>query len=512
MKDPTLYVPVHAGLFVHRKLDRVATRLGVSGVVAVGHLVSLWTSVLQQTSDGILRRWDGVDVARAARWTGKPDEFHDALVAEEWLEHSQEGDIDAAGEPIPLHTLMVRGWEDYAGAGMKYRETEKKRKAVARAAKRGGQVPPVPPLSADNPHLSADVPRQRNETKLTETKRNETELERESAAAPPEPPPSAVIEPSPSPIVKTVQPTMSVGTPRHRAGMNRSSVAELEDAPQTVREFLARSSAYPHHVAKNGEESFGDLLRKDLGGTFDGQAGRLTLERAIEIGPWAHWQSADQREDRPRWIWPSQAPSRIERWVRDDANKAAGALLSQKRAEAQGIDLTKPTTKVDPVRHELVKAYNRRMGQREDLPPLQTWIDDVVSQGRADDEIARLSPTAQTPPSTPPPTPEERAQSKIAYDKFCSTVPPQDRARGLPSWRQWWDGGQPVRWTGALGSGGPPRTPPSSTAVNQPPMGDDVDDDEATIAAAKAKLEQLAGGGKLGGLMARALLEEASRQ
>lgn len=499
MKDPTLYVPVHAGLFTHRKLRRLATRLSIAEVHAVGHLVALWTTALQQTTDGVLRRWDEVDVAAAARWAGRPADLLEALVAEEWLDRAAQDDGDyAAG------TLIVRGWEDYAGKGMQYREKEKARKAEARAAAKAKVLPqtkPVPLLSADNRAASADkpvesveVPRQRTGTELTETKRNETDLTGPEQLAAREPDSVAMARVKP----------MATAVTR----MNRGALGDDERAnePKTVAEYLRRAYDYPHHEAKVGEISFGEMLAQaggDVARAYDCEGkndGRMTLTAALEATGWGHWQAQDHMDDRNRWVWPTQAPRRIEKYLRDEAAKvvelAKRTKLTEKRAEKSGVDLEAEAAKLDPVRAELVKVYIYRDGKKQDLPPRATWVDDVIAKGRVDEEMEYLRRQTRAPAPKPthskpkPTTPQERAAAGLAFKAFCATVPPQDRSAGhVPNWEAWLELGQPERWTGReRGSGSSPTTPPRSTAVNVAPSdheGTAVSDEEAAKARAK---------------------------
>lgn len=280
--------------------------------------------------------------------------------------------------------------------------------------------------------------------------------------------------------------------------MRRGLLGEDERAaePKTVREFLARAYAYPHQPAKQGEETFGDVLRRDL--TVFGDRGEISLERAIEIGGWAHWQSADARDAAVRWVWPAQAPGKLERWVRDDAAKALSAAAAKRRAEAQGIDLVKPLSEsLDPTRVALAKVHLARRGRGEDLPPVASWIDDVIEQGRTEEVLnawraAAPAAAAGDAKVVALETTARDAKAKEAYEAYVASIPPQERARsGTPDWSLWVRLGKPKRFTGGSGSPSTPPAPstqtPPASAVNQPPA-----DAAAGLAALSALSARLA--------------------
>ena len=63
----------------HPKIGRLARGLGVSRVQAIGHIVSLWTWVLEFASDGDLTAFDDADLAEAGCWEGDPGTFVSTL-------------------------------------------------------------------------------------------------------------------------------------------------------------------------------------------------------------------------------------------------------------------------------------------------------------------------------------------------------------------------------------------------------------------------------------------------
>ncbi len=171
--------------------------------------------------------------------------------------------------------------------------------------------------------------------------------------------------------------------------------------PTTVLELFARTKTYPHHVAKPGEVTIGEWWAAEFP-AFDSNGGRASLERAIEVGPWCHWQTADDA-GRDRWLWPSQAVNKIEEWIRKGHLEAQRSLATQKRAEQNGIDVMKPTEKADPIRDGLRNVWRKRTRAGEDLAPCTVWIDEIIRTGRTDETMRQ--DRAATEASKPAPAP-----------------------------------------------------------------------------------------------------------
>lgn len=104
----------------HPKIGRLARGLGVSKVQAIGHLVALWTWVLEFAPDGDLDGFEAADLADAGLWEGDPDTFVSTLTFTSLL------DVDHV-----TGTLRVHGW-----ALRVDRLNAAKRKAKERASRR----------------------------------------------------------------------------------------------------------------------------------------------------------------------------------------------------------------------------------------------------------------------------------------------------------------------------------------------------------------------------------------
>jgi hypothetical protein len=163
MRDDSLYVPVHMGIWSSPKLRRLAKDLGSKPHLVIGHLIALWHAALQHCPDGTLEGWDEDDIAEVACWEGDPGVFVAALRARGWLDEEDDN-------------YIVHGWEDYAGRGLSERRKEREKKREQRAEKRGkkrggssggiggagrearGGSQIVPDCRRDVPDMSPDVP------------------------------------------------------------------------------------------------------------------------------------------------------------------------------------------------------------------------------------------------------------------------------------------------------------------------------------------------------------------
>jgi hypothetical protein len=120
MKDPTLYVPSHAGIWTNRKFVRLARRLATSELIVFACLHSLWHAAAAQSADGSLKGWDDIDVATAARWPADAFTLVESLVAEGWLSRSDSG------------ALSIHDWKEYAGDWREKRDAARDRKRKSR--------------------------------------------------------------------------------------------------------------------------------------------------------------------------------------------------------------------------------------------------------------------------------------------------------------------------------------------------------------------------------------------
>jgi hypothetical protein len=410
MKSSTLYVPIHAGIFTNRKTERLAGRLGLPVPTVVGHLASLWCTALEQSTGGVLRKWDAIDVARAARWSGKPTDLLDALIAEEWLDVAAEDLVDDGIVVVVAGTLCIRSWDDYAGAGIAAREKERKRKADIRKHRASSSAdtadlsadntPLSAPPSADNATLSADVPSQLSEAKRNEAKRNEAELSESAAPKPALPPPSAV---EPEDQAETQQERAEARYAKRVAGQayeqhnSKKAAAEaIYGRPQTPRDLLLL-------------EVDGEPLATTWGKRFralDGKAGRPTLTEVVtNLWKYAEAKSWGINGTTVLAWWATQLAKDNDKfrraWERDGGTTAVSSDPLWPVWRKLKDDPTK-----DPGPFEEWKLKREELGVRSGSPK--------PSGGQQGQPATQPRQDQQAPETEPDPATVEEARTKLA--------------------------------------------------------------------------------------------------
>jgi hypothetical protein len=133
------YIESHQSLLMHRKTGRLARRLGVSRVCAVGHLHAFWWWCIDNAQDGELQAIEPTDIAEGACWEGEPEAFLAAL------EHA--GFVDREGE-----RLLVHEWWEREGRMVLRRQEDAERKrrdrALVGAGIRGMSAAQVPDVQS----------------------------------------------------------------------------------------------------------------------------------------------------------------------------------------------------------------------------------------------------------------------------------------------------------------------------------------------------------------------------
>lgn len=104
------WIPSHSELKDHPKTRKAAAMLNVSRAAMVGHLHCLWWWAMTYAPDGMLEKWDVLDLALAAEWEHDPDKFVHALV-----DCGEPGFIEK--DPCRLHD-----WDEYGGRLAEFRE------------------------------------------------------------------------------------------------------------------------------------------------------------------------------------------------------------------------------------------------------------------------------------------------------------------------------------------------------------------------------------------------------
>ncbi|MFP5503361.1 MAG: hypothetical protein ACLGIN_12805, partial [Candidatus Sericytochromatia bacterium] len=142
------WIPVGVDLPDHFKLLGLAELLGLDSLIAMAHMISFWFWCFKYAPDGKLTRFTPVVIARAARFTGDPDAFFQALVANGFVD-----EVD--GE------LVVHDWFDHGGTLHRMRAYEAEKKA----GQRRGHGMRSPGPDARSGELSPGHPRLHDKTR-----------------------------------------------------------------------------------------------------------------------------------------------------------------------------------------------------------------------------------------------------------------------------------------------------------------------------------------------------------
>lgn len=175
----------HQSLGQHPKLRRLSALLGVSKAQAVGHLHCLWWWCLDYAPSGDLVKYEEIDIALAAEWTGDVADFIDGMERAGFLDRGE-------------HGWIVHDWRDYAGRLIEQRERNTERMRRARSVHDGAtHVQRTDDARATHvQRTNADVTRtcEAREEKSREDKRRE-----ESVAVADAPAPTKAVRPAPKP-------------------------------------------------------------------------------------------------------------------------------------------------------------------------------------------------------------------------------------------------------------------------------------------------------------------------
>jgi hypothetical protein len=121
------WIESHQSLLHHRKTGRLARRLGISKITAIGHLHAFWWWCMDNAPDGELTDIDDQDIAEGSGWEGDPTEFVQALIFAGFIDG-----INGTGH------RCVHDWDDYGGKLLLKRKSDAERK---RADRRESRLP-----------------------------------------------------------------------------------------------------------------------------------------------------------------------------------------------------------------------------------------------------------------------------------------------------------------------------------------------------------------------------------
>lgn len=177
------WIESHQSLLTHRKTGRLARKLGVSKVTAVGHLHCFWWWCMDNAPDGRLSDIDDEDIAEGSAWEGDPFDFAEALIFAGFCDRDPNGRV------------TVHDWYDYAGKLIEKRKMDAERKRTDRRENRPKDTAPPPPTplrpvqqtSSGHPADGAGTVPNRTVPNLTQPNQEETPPLPPTAVPPAEP-------------------------------------------------------------------------------------------------------------------------------------------------------------------------------------------------------------------------------------------------------------------------------------------------------------------------------------
>lgn len=200
------WIESHQSLLTHRKTGRLARKLGVSKVTAVGHLHCFWWWCMDNAPDGRLTDIDDEDIAEGSAWEGDPFDFAEALIFAGFCDRD------------PTGRVTVHNWYDYAGKLIEKRKADAERKRADRRESRPKDTAPPPPTplrpvqqtSSGHPADGAGTVPNRTVPNLTQPNLEETHPA-------PEPPPTPVAPPDGGELVNEPKSIPAVHSTRFEA-------------------------------------------------------------------------------------------------------------------------------------------------------------------------------------------------------------------------------------------------------------------------------------------------------
>lgn len=114
-----MWIELHSDLLTHPKLDRLANKLGIKKVYALGVVSSLWLWTAKFAEDGDLSKFERFEIASGINWTKSADILIDALIATKFLDFENE-------------KLTVHDWAEY---GLRILRQNRERQEIYRSKK-----------------------------------------------------------------------------------------------------------------------------------------------------------------------------------------------------------------------------------------------------------------------------------------------------------------------------------------------------------------------------------------
>lgn len=177
------FTPLYDTLPAHPKLARLAATLGIDPLMAIGHLVCLWTWALEYAEDGNLGKYTDAEIAQAAKWPDEPGALVDALVGAKFLDWDEDGHA------------AIHQWDQYGGMIIRRKKHDNEGRMARKQAEKVKNAPTPPDPSSGPPAQNRTV---QNSTSHNTTTKKPTTKKPATAAASPRPderPPARRVSP-----------------------------------------------------------------------------------------------------------------------------------------------------------------------------------------------------------------------------------------------------------------------------------------------------------------------------
>ena len=277
----------------HRKMRKLARRLGCNVLEARGVMLGLWCRVVDEAPDGDLDGWDAEDVAVASGWPGDEDALVDAMLAVGLLDE-EDG------------RWLIHDWMEYAHGYKRAQQKKKERAGRPRPSRdRGATVARDRRATGDN----EPVPRRSDGTERTGrdgTGQDETPSDAHAKKTPKKTP----IPPAPK---------SSLPSPPDDLGVQPETWDDWEAHRKSIKAPLTPGSAK-------------ETIRRLVAARQDGYDADLLLGYAMGQG-WrsVHVPDHDAERDALRWQPPKRTPEEEDAYI-------AKVLADQDRRAAEGRD------------------------------------------------------------------------------------------------------------------------------------------------------------------------------
>lgn len=140
-----LFVPVYLSFVDHRKTVRTAALLKADRYKVMGHLLTLWCwAMVNAEETGLIRNATPEEIALAARWDGRPEDWETALHAAELIDKTDDG-------------YVIHDWHETGGKVLREMRLDRERWRDRKDKRRTDEPSPRPPAQGGQPEVRLGV-------------------------------------------------------------------------------------------------------------------------------------------------------------------------------------------------------------------------------------------------------------------------------------------------------------------------------------------------------------------